>query len=65
MPAGQVSGSPSSDEQQLADLGYAQELPRVVRLWTNWAVGFAFISPIVGLCTIVALGATTADDPVR
>lgn len=48
------------DEQQLAEFGYEQELPRVLRLWTNWAIGFAFISPIVGLYTVVALGASTA-----
>lgn len=35
----------------------------MLHLWTNWAVGFAFISPIVGLYTIVALGATTAGSP--
>lgn len=56
-------GERPSDEQRLADLGYRQELPRVLHLWTNWAVGFAFISPIVGLYTIVALGATTAGPP--
>ncbi|MGH9303856.1 MAG: APC family permease, partial [Acidimicrobiales bacterium] len=52
-----------SDEALLAELGYRQELPRVLHLWTNWAVGFAFISPIVGLYTIVALGAQTAGPP--
>ncbi|HXF97166.1 MAG TPA: APC family permease [Gaiellaceae bacterium] len=49
-----------TDERELEELGYKQELPRVLRLWTNWAIGFAFISPIVGLYTVVALGATTA-----
>ena len=49
-----------ADERQLEEFGYKQELPRVLRLWTNWAIGFAFISPIVGLYTVVALGATTA-----
>jgi amino acid transporter len=50
----------AADERQLEELGYKQELPRVLRLWTNWAIGFAFISPIVGLYTVVALGASTA-----
>jgi amino acid transporter len=54
-----VSGT-VADEQQLEEFGYQQELPRVLRLWTNWAIGFAFISPIVGLYTVVALGAATA-----
>lgn len=32
----------------------------MLRFWTSWALGFAFISPIVGLYTVVALGAQTA-----
>jgi amino acid transporter len=52
--------SGAADERQLEEFGYQQELPRVLRLWTNWAIGFAFISPIVGLYTVVALGAATA-----
>lgn len=54
------SASGSSDEQTLSRLGYEQELPRILRLWTNWAVGFAYISPIVGLYTVVALNAATS-----
>lgn len=50
----------NSDEKVLSGLGYQQELPRILRLWTNWAVGFAYISPIVGLYTVVALNAATA-----
>jgi amino acid transporter len=50
----------SQDEQQLSELGYKQELPRVLHLWTNWAVGFAFIYPIVGLYTVLALNASVA-----
>lgn len=48
------------DERLLQELGYRQELPRILRFWTSWALGFAFISPIVGLYTVVALGAQTA-----
>lgn len=56
-----VRDDPTSDDHALlASMGYEQELPRVLRFWTNWAVGFAFISPIVGLYTVVALNATTA-----
>ena len=50
----------SEDDGLLTEFGYRQELPRVLRFWTNWALGFAFISPIVGLYTVVALGAQTA-----
>jgi amino acid transporter len=50
----------AEDDQLLSEFGYRQELPRVLHFWTNWALGFAFISPIVGLYTVVALGAQTA-----
>jgi len=45
----------------LAEFGYTQELPRVLRLWTNWAIGFAFISPVVGLFTVFPLGVANAS----
>lgn len=51
---------PEPDDDALSEFGYRQELPRVLKFWTNWALGFAFISPIVGLYTVVALGAQTA-----
>jgi amino acid transporter len=50
----------TAGERQLEELGYKQELPGILRFWTNWAIGFPFISPVVGLCTVVALGAQTA-----
>lgn len=48
------------DESDLGEFGYKQELNRSLSFWTTWALGFAFVSPIVGLYTVVALGATTA-----
>ncbi len=60
MENGQDAASSAEDHGLLESMGYEQELPRVLRFWTNWAVGFAFISPIVGLYTVVALNATTA-----
>ncbi len=57
------AGTPPTDEQELASFGYKQELDRSLHFWTTWAIGFAFVSPIVGLYTVVALGATTAGPP--
>ncbi|MEV6128953.1 amino acid permease [Streptomyces violaceusniger] len=45
-----------SDEDQLAALGYAQQLKRELGFWTNFALGFAFVSPVVGLYSIVGAG---------
>lgn len=49
-----------TDEEDLGEFGYAQGLKRDLNFWTTWAIGFAFVSPIVGLYTVVALGAATA-----
>lgn len=63
-PPGSGGGGGSDGDagyaQELEDFGYAQELPRALKLWTNFAIGFAFISPVVGLFTVVVLGMQTA-----
>src|SRR4051812_45468512 len=46
----------TSDEAVLESFGYKQELRRSLSFWTNFAVGFAYISPVVGLYAIIALG---------
>ena len=54
--------STAADERQLDEFGSKQALPRVLRLWTNWAIGFAFISPIVGLYTAAVADPTPGAD---
>src|SRR3954453_15477698 len=48
-----VTGGPPSrtDEQQLAGLGYKQELPRVWSSFTNFAISFTIISVLAGTFT--------------
>lgn len=50
-----MSAEAPTDAAELAALGYQQELPRLLRFWSNFAIGFAFISPIVGMYTVAAL----------
>jgi amino acid transporter len=57
-----MSTTPLTDEGVLESFGYKQELKRSLSFWTNFAVGFAFISPVVGLYAIIAL-ATFAAGP--
>jgi amino acid transporter len=57
-----MSTADLSDESVLEGFGYKQELKRSLSFWTNFAVGFAFISPVVGLYAIIAL-ATFAAGP--
>jgi amino acid transporter len=49
-----------ADEQQLAALGYRQQLSRSLGLLSNFAVGFTYLSPIVGVYTLFAFGVATA-----
>jgi amino acid transporter len=49
-----------ADAARLAELGYEQELTRSLRIFDNVALGFAGISPIVGLYAVVLVGMLVA-----
>ena len=48
------------DAARLAELGYPQQLARRLRFVDNAAIGFAAISPVVGLYAVVFVGTTVA-----
>jgi amino acid transporter len=48
------------DAARLAELGYTQELSRRLRFADNAAMGFAAISPVVGLYAVVFVGMVVA-----
>jgi amino acid transporter len=49
-----------ADAERLRELGYAQELKRGLRAFDNVAMGFATISPVVGLYAVVLVGTIVA-----
>ena len=49
-----------ADAARLRELGYEQELRRGLRIFDNVAMGFATISPVVGLYAVVLVGMTVA-----
>lgn len=49
--------SVNPDEHLLASHGYRQELDRGLSLWSSFSVGFATISPVVGIYSVMSLGA--------
>jgi amino acid transporter len=49
-----------ADAARLRELGYTQELDRSLHLLDNVAMGFAAISPVVGLYAVVFVGTTVA-----
>ncbi|MDA0172866.1 amino acid permease [Solirubrobacter taibaiensis] len=48
------------DEQRLHELGYEQELKRGMGIFDSVAMGFATISPVVGLYAVVLVGMVVA-----
>ncbi len=49
----------SSDEADLHQFGYTQELKRSLGLFSSFAVAFSYISPSTGIFALFALGLTT------
>ncbi|WP_433259557.1 APC family permease (plasmid) [Streptosporangium sp. CA-135522] len=53
-----------SDDAYLRTLGYEERFDRRVSLWSNFALGFLYLSPLVGIIALFAQGLTTAGPPV-
>src|SRR2546430_9716212 len=49
-----------ADTEQLASFGYRQQLTRALGLWSNFSLGFTYLSPVVGVYTLFAFGLATA-----
>jgi amino acid transporter len=50
--------SQSDDAAQLAALGYTSEFKREMSLWSNFALGFLYLSPVVGVYTMFGFGSS-------
>ncbi|MFD9123441.1 amino acid permease [Kitasatospora sp. NPDC059571] len=48
-----------TDDAQLAALGYRPRLTRALGLWSNFAVGFTYLSPLVGVYSLFDYGLAT------
>lgn len=60
----QTAGRPSTaEERQLNALGYEQQFDRSMSVWANFALGFLYLSPLVSVVSLFALGMTTAGPP--
>ena len=55
-----TAGAEARDAGQLRRFGYDQELERGLGFWTNFGLGFAYLSPVVGLFSVIALGTAVA-----
>lgn len=53
----------TSDAEQLKSLGYDQKFDRSMSLWSNLALGFLYLSPLVSVVAMLAQGLATAGPP--
>jgi amino acid transporter len=52
-----------SDDAQLAALGYTEEFHRSMGLWANMALGFTYLSPLVGVYSLFAYSLSIGGPP--
>ena len=53
----------SADDEQLAALGYTGEFERGMGLWSNMALGFTYLSPLVGVYSLWAFSLFSGVPP--
>jgi len=53
----------SADDEQLAALGYTGEFERGMGLWSNMALGFTYLSPLVGVYSLFAFSLSIGGPP--
>lgn len=57
-PKGQLG-----DEEHLSVLGYEGKFDRSMSLWANFALGFTYLSPLVGVYSLLAVALATGGPP--
>ena len=63
-PATPVVADGDADARQLAELGYASQFERRMGLWENFALGFTYLSPVVGVYSVFALAFVAGGAPM-
>jgi amino acid transporter len=58
-----ASERPGTDEDHLAALGYSGEFKRSMGLWANMALGFTYLSPLVGVYSLFAYSLSIGGPP--
>jgi amino acid transporter len=53
-----------SDAAQLQALGYSSKFDRKMSLWSNFSLGFTYLSPVVGVYSVFAIGVTSGGPPM-
>jgi amino acid transporter len=62
--AGHEHHEHDADAARLASLGYTSEFKRDMSPWANFALGFTYLSPVVGIYSLFAVGLATGGPPM-
>lgn len=54
----------ASDDAQLRALGYTSHFDRSMTMWENFALGFTYLSPVVGVYSVFAFGLASGGPPM-
>ncbi|MGK0741598.1 APC family permease [Leucobacter sp. Z1108] len=54
----------TSDDDQLASLGFKQQFKREMSPWANFALGFTYLSPVVGIYVTFGIALATGGPPM-
>ena len=52
------------DADQLDALGYTSKFDRSMSLWQNFALGFTYLSPVVGVYSVFDVGISAGGPPM-
>ncbi|MFT8720765.1 amino acid permease, partial [Acetobacter sp.] len=55
---------PDTDADQLDSLGYEANFDRSMSLWENFALGFTYLSPVVGVYSLFGTGILAGGPPM-
>ena len=59
-----MTATQSDDAAQLAELGYESRFERRMGLWENFALGFTYLSPVVGVYSTFAIAFVAGGPPM-
>ncbi len=62
--AGSEPATDNADAKQLSALGYTAKFDRSMSLWQNFALGFTYLSPVVGVYSVFDFGMSTGGPPM-
>ena len=61
---GAVAAPPDEDARHLQELGYTSQFDRAMSLRDNFALGFTYLSPVVGVYALFAIAVAAAGPPM-